>query len=186
MIAFHPHYSSKAHRGSRGGFTLVEAMVAMTIGGFILAAVLTTYIMSIKAFQSLANYWEIHSGGRLAVDYFAADMRAVSSITSLTTSNLLVVIPTAFYGTPPPSKTVSYYLSNGSLYRTDSTRAGSKLLSQNISTMTFKLYDRVGNPTALTSIAKSIQLDLKLQKNIGSKIQSEDYLSARLVMRNKP
>lgn len=188
MIAPRSNHFLNPRRDGRSGFTLTETMVALTIGAFIMAAVMTTYIMSIRSFQSLANYWEIHAAGRRAVDRFSSDIRAVSSITSLTTSNIVCVVPTAFnsQGVATTSKTVGYYLSGGTFYRTDSTVTGAKKLASNIYLITFKLYDKLGNVTTSKDIAKSIQLDIKLRKYAANQIQSEDYLSARLVMRNKP
>jgi prepilin-type N-terminal cleavage/methylation domain-containing protein len=190
MTTSSPNHLSDARDRRRAGFTMTEMMVATSIGTLILAGVLTTYVMTVKSFQALSNYWEIHSDGRYAVDRFASDMRAVSAINSLNATQLVCVVPTAFTGTGliVSNKTVSYSLAGGSLYRSEtiSGTTATKKLASNIYLMSFQLYDKLGNPTASLSIAKAIQVDIKLRKFTVSQIQSEDYLSARLDMRNKP
>jgi Tfp pilus assembly protein PilW len=168
------------------GFTLVEAMVALALSSMIMVAVLTTFIMSVRGFRAIANYAEIHADGRLAIDQFARDMRAVNDITSCGASNLVVSIPTAFSnsGTALTNKTVTYSISNGTLYRTDSATGITKGMANNIYSLEFKLYNKVGSQTTVLDTAKGIQIDLKLRKYVQSQLQSEDFLSARLDMRN--
>ena len=73
----------------------------------------------------------------------------------------------------------------GALFRTDSSTTNTDMLATNIYSLTLALYDHVGSNTTLVSTAKGIQIDIKLRKQVISNIQSEDYLSARVDMRNK-
>lgn len=161
-------------------------MIGIVISSIILAGVLTTYIICMRGFRAISNYAEIHSGGRIAIDQFARDMRAVNSVTSYAASNLVVTIPTAFSatGTVLTNKTVTYSVNGGTLYRTDSATGNTKLMVRNIYDLRFVLYDKVGSPTTILNNAKGVQVDLKLRKYVQSQIQSEDFLSARLDMRN--
>lgn len=174
-------------RDSRAS-TLAETLIASAIGAFILTGVMTTYIMSVKGFTAISNYQQIHGDGRLAVTYFARDMRGVSSISSFANpSNITVVIPTAFNssGTVISNKTVSYTTSGGTFSRYDSSTGKTDMLAANINGLTFTLYDNAGNSNGVTvSNAKGIQLDIKLRKTVMSQVQSEDFLSARYDMRN--
>ncbi len=171
------------------GFTFVEVMIALAIGTVVLAGVLTTYVTAIKGFAASSNYWEIHRGGRKSVDILARDMRSVSSIASYpNSSNIAVNIPTAFdsAGKIASTKIVTYSVTNGVLYRNDSSTGLTDSLATNIVTLTFTLYDRVGKTTTRTNTMKGIQVDIKLRKYVMSQIQSEDFLSARWDMRNMP
>jgi len=174
----------------RDAFTLSEALVALSIGTLIMAGVLTTYLLSVKSLQALSNYWEIHSDGRFAVDRFAADMRAVSSLVSMNATQLVCVVPLAFSGSGSviSNKTVSYVYAGDRLYRTETISGTTtrKTLAENIYQLNFRLYDKVGNPTVVLSSAKQVQLDMKLRKYVVGQSQTEEYLSARLVMRNIP
>ena len=170
------------------GMTLAELMVATAIGAITLAGVSTTYIISLRSFMAITNYNRIHADGRLAVTYFAKDMRAVSSITSFpNSSNITVTIPTAFNssGTVTSSKSVSYMTSGGAFYRLDSSTGNTDMLATNINRLTFTLFDLLGNSNSVTlANAKGVQLDINLRTYVGSRIQTEDYLSARYDMRN--
>ncbi|HXI83086.1 MAG TPA: hypothetical protein VNL17_03235 [Verrucomicrobiae bacterium] len=168
--------------------TLAETLVASTIGALVLVGVMTTYIMSVKGFTAMSNYRQIHGDGRLAVTYFARDMRGVSSISSFAnSSNITVIIPTAFNssGAAISNKTVSYTMSGGVLSRYDSSTGFTDKLAANINGLMFTLYDNLGSSNGVTvNTAKGIQLDIKLRKTVMSQVQSEDYLSARYDMRN--
>jgi prepilin-type N-terminal cleavage/methylation domain-containing protein len=172
------------------GFTLAEMMMGTAIGVIVMAAVLTTYVLCLKQFRAISNYMEIHRAGRQSVDVFSQDIRGVSRVSSLNKTSLVVVIPTAFNssGSVISNKTVTYScnVSNGTLKRTDSSTGLTRVLASNINDLTFSLYDHVGSNTAVLTSAKGIQLDIKLRKTVMSQIQSEDFLSARLDMRNVP
>ncbi len=171
------------------GFTLTEAMVSTAIGTIIMAGVLTSYILCARYFHAISNYWDIHSDGRYAIERFAADMRAVSDVTTFSTNGPLVVtVPVNFAanGTVLSNKTVTYTFAGGALRRTDTGTGDSNLIATNIYSLTFRLYDRVGSNTTVVATAKAIQLELFLRKYVAGRAQTEDYLSARLDMRNKP
>src|SRR5947208_678789 len=102
---------------ARGGFTMTELMIGSAIGALIMAGVLSTYILCLKQFTAISNYAEIHRGGRSSVDQLSQDFRGVSSISSFASTNLVVIIPTAFSATGSviSNKTVTYAVSNGGL-----------------------------------------------------------------------
>ena len=163
-------------------------MVALAVGTIVMAGILSSYIMTSREFRALSNYWEIHTDGRYAIDRFSADMRGVSGINSFAPSGPVVVtIPVYFssLGTVVSNKTVTYAVSGGALRRTDSGTGSSNVLATNILSATFRLYDRVGTNTTILANAKGISLELFLRKYTAGKAQTEDYLSARLDMRNK-
>lgn len=169
-------------------FTLVEMMMGMVVGAFVLAAVLTSYLFCMKAYQAISNYREIHAGGRHAVDRFAKDMRAVYGITSMTTTSLVVTIPTSFSssGVVLSNKTVTYKYKSSALYRQDTFTGENDQLCTNIYSLEWVLYDHVGSNTTLIGSAKAIQMHIKLRKQLMSTLQTEDYLSTKFDMRNKP
>jgi hypothetical protein len=166
----------------------VEVLIAGTIGTVIMGAVITTYLVSVRGFTAISNYSEIHADGRRAVDIFSRDMRTLYQITSYGPSNLVCRLPTGFSssGAVTSYKTITYSINKGALYRSDSSTGKTSMLATNIYQLNFKLYDRIGSNTTVIGTAKGIQLDIKLRKRVVSQIQSEDYLSARLDMRNKP
>jgi Tfp pilus assembly protein PilW len=168
---------------------IVEVMIAAAIGAMILIGVATTYIMSLRGFVAMANYNQIHGDGRIAVNYFAKDMRAVTNILSYpNASNITVVVPVGFStsGAVTNSASIAYSTRAGALYRFDSRTGNTDMLATNINQLAFTLYDLTGKliTNGVLSTAKGIQVDIHLRKTIGSQAQTEDYLSARFDMRN--
>lgn len=181
------HQWTRAAR-SRKAFTLVEVLMASAVGAIVMGGIVTTYIISLRGFRAISNYTEIHADGRYAMDKFARDMRAVNDIASFTASSYIrVTIPTNFTSSGAVSgvKTITYSYSSGSLYRTDSSGGGMVMLTTNILSFALNLFDKAGNTTTVTSSARGIQLDMTLRKRVVSQQQTEDFLTARLIMRNK-
>jgi prepilin-type N-terminal cleavage/methylation domain-containing protein len=178
--------SSRVH--CRKAFTLVEILIASAIGALVLGAILTTYVYCMKGFAAISNYAEIHEAGRITMDWFARDMRGVNAVTFWSSTNLVVTVPTASgsSGNVTSSKTVSYVFKGGALYRADSSTGNTDMMATNIYQLTFALYDHLGSNTVLLTNAKGVQVDIKLRKYVVGKVQSEDYLSGRLDMRNVP
>jgi prepilin-type N-terminal cleavage/methylation domain-containing protein len=176
---------SHRHR-SQAGFTLMEIMVAVTIGSMMLTGIAGTYIFSLKGFVALSNYTQIHAAGRRGLDRFARDIRLVSAVRSWNTNNLVVSLPTAFdsNGNITGSNTVTHSFSGTYWYRTDGNAGKTAVLADNVSGLQFTLYDGVGSNTTDTATAKEVQVNVKLQKQTVSLIQSEVILSARVQMRN--
>ena len=165
----------------------MKVLVASSIGAMILVGIATTYILSLRGFAAMANYNQIHEDARIAVSYFAKDMRAVTNIVSFPSpSNITVAIPTGFTVSGAVSNTasVTYSTTAGALYRHDSRTGDADMLATNIDLLRFTLYDLMGHTNAVLSTVKGIQVEIHLRKSIGSQVQTEDYLSARYDMRN--
>jgi hypothetical protein len=159
-------------------------MIASAIGTLIMGGILSSYIMCVKGLRAVSNYCEIHTDGRYAIERFTNDMLGTSDIISFSeTGPLIVKVPTnaVVYSA---KKTVRYDYTNQALVRTDYSTGQVWMLATNIYQLKFKLYDRVGNQTTVLSTGKAIQLEMFLRKYTGSTAQTEDYLSARLTMRN--
>ncbi len=173
--------------GTRG-FTLTELAIASALGSIVLLAVMVTFSAATKHFKAVANYGQIHSEGRLAVDKFAQDFRKATDVTSWASSTITLTIPTSFTsaGAVSTSKSVRYYRQGANLIRQDVTVGTSETLSNSVQTLTFTMYDRVGTSTSLTANCKGVQVDIQLRRTVQSTQQTEDFLSARLMSRNKP
>ena len=174
--------------GDCRGLTLAETLVATAVGAIILLGAMTTYIISVRSFAAMSNYDKIHGDGRIAVEYFAKDMRAVTNVISFpNSSNITVTIPTGFNssGVVTNIATISYSTTGGAFYRYDSRTGNTNMLATNINSVALILYDLAGNTNSVTlPNAKGIQLNMELMTFVGSKTQSEDILSARYDMRN--
>lgn len=181
-----PYHSAANRRaGAARGFTVVEMMFAIGIGSLVLAGVVTSYIFSVKGFSALSNYGEIQADGRRALDWFARDLRNGIAISSAISNKVVVALPKTVSSTAIVTATnlVTHEYKTGAWYRTDG--AGVKtMLATNVSRLTFSSYDAAGNVTTQASRVVSVQVDAYLLKRTISKVQSSDFLSARLRMRN--
>jgi prepilin-type N-terminal cleavage/methylation domain-containing protein len=168
------------------GFTLVEVLSALAIATFVIAGVMTSYIFAVKGFRGLSNYNEIQADGRRAQDWFARDLWAGMAIASCAPNQLVVVLPTTISpaGRVTASNQVTHLVQGGSWYRIDGNTGQSTLLAENVAQLTFNLYDAAGNVTTQANRAVSVQVSARLEKSVLGKSQTEDFLSARLRMRN--
>jgi Tfp pilus assembly protein PilW len=175
-------------KSRRRAFTLTELLIGSTIGIVLVGAILTTFSVVTRNFKASANYGQIHREGRWAVDVFARDFRSAIAITNATTNSITLLVPTGFnaQGDPTGTMNVRFAQSGKHFYRHVLTTGASFTLCSNVSTVSFQMYNRLGQSTSLTSNAKGCQLDIKLRKTVAGTAQTEDFLSARLTLRNKP
>lgn len=176
------------HQSRRIGFTLTELLIGSAIGIILIAAILTTFSVVTRNFKASANYGIIHREGRYAVDLFAKDFRAATNITNASTNSITLSVPTDFnaVGDPIGVLSIRYYQNGSNLVRHVLTTGASTTLVQNATTVSFKMFNRLGQTTTLTSTAKGCQVEIKLRKTVAGTAQTEDFLSARLTLRNKP
>lgn len=172
----------------RGGFTLVEVLIASALSAIILVGVLTTFISLVRGFVSLSNYVDMHKQTSKTLNVFAKDMREVSNVASFTSSYLRVSIPTNFTasGTVVGTNVVTYSYSSGALYRTETVTGLTRMQLTNITTFAFSLFDRYGSNTTALGSAKGVKVNFRLRKDVQGKPVSEDGASARYCLRNIP
>jgi Tfp pilus assembly protein PilW len=168
--------------------TIVELLITSTISAIVVGAVMVAFSAATRHFKAIANYGQIHGEGRLAVDRFAQDFRRCNDVTSWASTTLTLSVPVSFTaaGAVSSSQSIKYYKQASNLIRHNVTLGTSETLSNNVQTVTFTMYDRVGNSTSLTANCKGVQLDIRLRRTVQSTQQTEDFLSARLMSRNKP
>ena len=174
-------------RRRTAGFTITETLVAVTILLILVTGIMSTFVMSIWGFQSITNYAQLHADGRTTVNQFLKDMRGVTNVVAFASNGPFVAtVTTNFANGAPLTTTLTYTFSSTShtISRSDST--STMLLATNVNRATFTMYDRTGSNTTVLSVAKSIQLDLVMSNRVVNLPETEDFLSARTVMRNTP
>ena len=174
---------SPARNPSIRGMTLVELMVATSLGALIMAGVLTVFLFIGRTSANVASYVDLEAQARGSLERFAQDARQASRITytSATVINLTVNATTVTYGYD--SDTTQFYRI-GSGPRTN-------LLSGVLafSFIGYKLDGTLVNLSNLTlagANTKQIQISLKAQRvNRTAAAVSNTVLSARYILRNK-
>lgn len=85
------------------GFTLSEMLIAVAIGGFILAAILTTSVSLQKSLNAVDNYFATHMQQIRIVDYISRDAKRSYVVTAATSpQSVTCIIPNYVIATGDP------------------------------------------------------------------------------------
>lgn len=171
--------------GARGGFTLVEVLIASSLSLVILAAVLSTFLFIGKGSIRLAHYTDMEGDARSALHLFSQDARQASAAawTNANTLNLTV-----------NGQTVTYsYDALAATFTRKQGSAAATVLVANIKTFSFSAYQITGTQLSLTgslssvnAAVKMIQITLDLERSDTSVGKtSSQIISSRCVLRNK-
>jgi prepilin-type N-terminal cleavage/methylation domain-containing protein len=156
--------NTKAHR--RAGFTLVEMVVAMSIGCILLLFVSSYYLFSLGSFASMASYTSLNVKSRNASDLISRDLRSALSVQSLVSNQLVLNEPSG------ANCTYAYDASKGNLTRDDGTRTQVLLTGIVPNSFAFSFYGRPTNASpAYESFPGSVPN--------GAKLVSVKWLCAR-------
>jgi hypothetical protein len=168
---------------SRGGFTLLEMLIAGSLAAIVVAAVLSASLFMGRNLTRLVNVQDQEVEGRRALRYFTDDVSAAISITVGTTTTLTLIKPTAASTT-----NVSYVYSalNGTLTRSD--LAGARTLLSGLTSFSFAYFNESGDQIA--SSPQSIKaVEFVASSAAGSEAAGTraryTTASPRVVVRNK-
>jgi prepilin-type N-terminal cleavage/methylation domain-containing protein len=174
---------------SEAGFTLVEVMIAATLGSLVLAGVLSTFLMLGRSGANVANYSMMESQARRALEEFSQDLRMASGITWNSAQSITLTIPNNY--TPTLGKvTYAYDPVADEFYRSPrdpTSAAGTKsVLIRNVVDFTYSRFDRINNPSTMDMTTKRIQLNMTARTTtVTTASASNIILSASYILRNK-
>ena len=166
--------------------TLIEVMIATSIGTLILAAAGSLMIYNARSLAALSNYADLDRYSRGAVDKLSQDIRQATDLISFTTTEL------QFNSSRGRSNiTYTYSPSSRELVR----RSGNnrEVLLRECDTLTFTVYGRnnVSNTwdqfvVTTAANAKLIKLDWTCSRTIlGQAVNTESVQTAKIVMRKQ-
>lgn len=178
----------------RGGFTLVEMLVAVGLGMLVMGVVASLGYFAVRSFVLIGNYSEMGRENRYALDIMLREIRKSTSVVSFQTNN-------------PKSLTLTNAIDNKAMTISwDATAADSPLVfqmtgqePQNVlvgcDSWDFTLYQRTPNISATnisfyaamdTTTCKLIDMSWIVSRTVfGKKINGENLQSAQIVLRNK-
>lgn len=177
-----------------GGFTLVELMIGSSLGAFILAAVLSTFLFMGRSGANLQNYNDMEAQARKALEYFAEDTRQASGVvwgSDAYTVALTVGLNTITYQYNASARRFA----RQEVVTATSVVTSTRVLVTGITTFAFTAYNISGNNvpisttaerTAANGTTKQLQISLESSRTNTTVVAATNtVLSARFVLRNK-
>jgi Tfp pilus assembly protein PilW len=175
---------------SISGMTIVEMLVAVGLSTMVLGGVMTLFTASLKNFTGMGNYASLTSQSRQSMDSMSKDIRQASQIVSFTNTPILksLTLSNAFSGT---TRIYTWDSASGNLVSQTGQTVRTNLTG--CDSWDFSFYQR--NPTnnwtfvSTTNLGtcKLINMTWKCSRSIlGAKVNTEDLVTAEIVLRNKP
>ncbi len=168
-------------------FTLVETLVAMGVGSMLLVVIFSLSFYSSRSFAAMANYADLDSASRNALDRMTRDIRGVNRLTSFSTNQVSfedIDLSTLSYVYNPLQRT---------LVRTQ--KGVSQVLLTECDRLTFSIFQR--NPIGGTydqypaannnpDLCKLVQVNWTCSRKIfGQKVNTESVQTAKIVIRRQ-
>ena len=192
---------------SKGGFSLAEVVVAMTISTFILASSYAAIISLAKGSESMINYSEMNNQGRIALEIFGRDARMASDVRDFGQSKFTMLRQVYDRGASDYVErfvTYEHIPDAGTfarrVYAVNTINGGkvpgnllnNEILLYDVDELTFFYYRLVDpdipnyDPIARTVLeVKHVQLEARIQRRVLNLTNTNYIISARFMMRNK-
>ena len=175
-----------ARTRNQRAMTLLEMMMAVSIGGLVLAAVSSLLFHTTRSFAAIGNYNDLDNASRNALDVLSRDVRQARGLTSFTTNQIRLQ--------SNDSNVLIYTYSPFTLRLTRQvgTRPATVMLKE-CDYLNFAIYQR--NPSNgwtwypvksnLLATTKLIDVSWKCSRQIlGNKVNTESMQTAKFVIRN--
>jgi len=175
------------------GFTLVELMIGASLGSFILAGVLSTFLFMGRSGANVQNYNDMESQARNALEIFAQDTRQASGIVWTDANTVVLTVA---------NLSVTYQYNSGAqrfarqeVVTSTGVVNSTRVLVTGITSFSFSAYNITGSSvpistaterTAANGTTKQLQISLEAARNSRTVVAATNtVLSARFVLRNK-
>ena len=181
--------------GPRRGMTLVEVMIGSALGAFVLAGVLSSFLMLGRSGTLLVNYTAMDQQARRALEDFSQDVRMATNVTWNSAYSITLTVPDNYTTT---SNLVTYAWDNTSgsttyhyFYRqpgNDATpsRPAKTTYIANVTSFSFSRFDRLNAPTSTNISTKRLQIAMTITTTGQTVVSATDSLvSASFILRNK-
>ncbi len=187
MTTTTPSRIDRPSRRRRAGFTLVEVLIGSSLGAFILAGVMSTFLFLGRSGANIQNYNDMESQARKALEVFAEDTRQASAIAWTDRNTLTLTVN---------GGSIVYVYSSGTKTFTRRDATGARDLVTGVTDFSFKAYTITGAEITAFSTAsdltnankstKQLQISLAAARSSRTVVDATNtVLSARFILRNK-
>lgn len=180
----------------RGGFTLVEVLIAAGLSSLVLAAVVSMSVYATRSSLAIVNYTDLDSKSRYALDIISREIRQAETLTSFQNNSYLAFTnPETATGV-----TLTYNPTNRTVVMAKTGQAPLTVLTE-CDQWTFSLFQRTSVisstnfafiPSTNTygvldpSLCKLVSIAWKCSRTImAQKVNTESVQAAQIVLRNK-
>ena len=171
--------------------TFVELLVALSLSTLVLGGVLLLFLASMKSFTGMGNYASLTAQSRRSLDLMSKEIREATAILSATNTATAksLTLCNAFKGT---TNVYSWDSTSGNLVWSKTGQTTRTNLT-GCDSWDFSFYQR--NPTngwtfvttTDLGLCKLINMTWKCSRTVmGAKLNTEDLVTAEIVLRNKP
>jgi len=183
-------YRRGRHAGA-AGMTLVEVMVALAAGALVLASALAIFIYGLFSFAGMGNYSILTGQSRKSLDQMSREMReATQVVASQKTATTKSLSLTNAYS----AEVITYsWDADTGLLTVARTGQPDEVCLSGCDDWDFTLYQRTPTnnwtfyPTTSLPFCKLINMRWKCSRTIlGQKVNTENVVTAQIVLRNKP
>jgi prepilin-type N-terminal cleavage/methylation domain-containing protein len=166
-------------------FTLVEMLVSMGLGSILLAMVASMTLFCGRSIAAMANYSELETQSRSALDLMTSEIRQTTSLSSFTATDMTFLYTNNF--------SLRYYYDQANKQLVRTCDGVSKTLLKECDYVHFSIFQRnltnqTFNCVSTTNLAncKLVQINWVCSRTIiGAKLNTESVQSAKVVIRNK-
>ncbi|MEO6036116.1 MAG: prepilin-type N-terminal cleavage/methylation domain-containing protein [Verrucomicrobiota bacterium] len=190
---FNPTFTNRIRPRRTAAFTLVEMMMALAIGGIVLAVVGTLSIWSGRSFAAMANYTDLDNASRNALDRLTREIRQVQGLNSYSDDSVQKELSLIDSDGQP-----LYFRYNKSGRTLTRVKSGiSQTLLRDCNLLNFNLYQRnnvsntfnqfqVANGTNASLTCKVIQVNWVCSRKLfpTELLNSESIQTAKIVIRH--
>jgi prepilin-type N-terminal cleavage/methylation domain-containing protein len=183
--------TSHARRNlARTGFTLVELLVATTVGGLVLAGVLATTLQIARGGARLGSYSEMDTQTRRALEQFGGEVRLATDLTWNGASDVTLSVPDA-NGTTS-AVTYAWTSASQSFFRvpgaSSAATTGRLVLIGNLtgSGVVFERLTRSGTAATTDAATKFLRISCTLTRSGTGRTSTSQRAAALFALRNKP
>lgn len=180
----------KRQQKTRGGFTMVEMLVAAGLFSLVGLALGSLYLFSTTSFAAMANYAELDKINRTAMDKLSKEIRQSQAVADATANSITIIAANGKH------VTYSFNSISGKLIRSVLEDDSSETLLSDCKLLAFNLYQRnpIGGtydiyPAATNNwsqTVKCISLTWKASRKMPSGLSvSENIQTARVVIRKQ-